>query len=144
MFDSPDGKTGAAIDATSARPDFVALLYPVITMNGPNAHAGSRKALLGEHPSPRALAQNSLELHVTQRTPPTFLVHTAEDRSVPLENSLLFFQALRKAGVPAELHLYAQGPHGFGTREDLGTTSAWPVRFVEWLEKGGLLGSATM
>jgi acetyl esterase/lipase len=142
LFDSPDGKTGAAIDETSARPDFVALLYPVITMNGPSAHAGSRKALLGEHPSARGLAQNSVELHVTQQTPPTFLVHTAEDRSVPLENSVLFFQALRKAGVPAELHLYAQGPHGFGLREDLGTTSQWPLRFVEWLEQGGLLRAA--
>jgi acetyl esterase/lipase len=142
LFDSPDGKTGAAIDEISARPDFVALLYPVITMNGPSAHAGSRKALLGEHPSARALAQNSVELHVTKQTPPTFLVHTAEDRSVPLENSMLFFQALRKAGVPAELHLYAQGPHGFGLREDLGTTSQWPLRFVEWLEKGGLLSAA--
>jgi acetyl esterase/lipase len=140
LFDSPDGVTGAAIDTTSARPDFVALLYPVITMNGPSAHAGSRKALLGDRPTQRALTQNSVELHVTPNTPPTFLVHTAEDRSVPLENSLLFYQALRKAGVPAELHLYAQGPHGFGLRDDLGTTSAWPGLFVEWLAKGGLLG----
>lgn len=140
LFDSPDGVTGAAIDTTSARPDFVALLYPVITMHGPSAHAGSRKALLGDRPTQRALTQNSVELHVTSNTPPTFLVHTAEDRSVPLENSLLFYQALRKAGVPAELHLYAQGPHGFGLRDDLGTTSAWPGLFVEWLAKGGLLG----
>lgn len=138
-FDSPDGKTGAAIDATSARPDFIALLYPVITMHGSHAHAGSRRALLGDRPLERALTQNSVERHVTASSPPAFLVHTAEDRSVPLENSLLFFQALRKAGVPAELHLYAQGPHGFGLREDLGTTSGWPLRFVEWLEEGGLL-----
>jgi acetyl esterase/lipase len=89
LFDSPEGKTGAALDAVSARPDFVALLYPVITMTAPYAHAGSRDALLGPRAPKDLVQKTSLELHVKKDTPPTFLVHTAEDRSVPLENSPL-------------------------------------------------------
>jgi acetyl esterase/lipase len=137
LFDSPEGKTGAALDAVSARPDFVALLYPVVTMFDPHAHAGSRDALLGPKPSKDLVRKTSLELRVTKQTPPVFLVHTSEDRSVPVENSLAFYAALRGAGVPAELHVYEKGPHGFGLRPDLGTTSEWPLRFAEWLEAQG-------
>lgn len=140
LFDSPDAKTGAPLDAVSARPDFVALLYPVITMKDPYAHAGSRASLLGPSPAPSALDATSLELHVVRDTPPTFIVHTAEDESVPVENSLAFYGALRKAAVPAEMHLYEKGPHGFGLRKDLGPASEWPARFAEWLRARGLLG----
>ncbi len=139
LFDSPDGKTGAALDAVSARPDFVALLYPVITMHDPDAHKGSRSALLGPKPDPTLVEQTSLEEHVTAATPPAFIVHTAEDRSVPVENALLFYRALRAAGVPAELHLYEKGPHGFGMRRDLGPVSEWPDRFASWLRFHGVL-----
>ena len=139
FFDAPEGRTGAAIDATSARPDFVALLYPVITMETPLAHAASRQNLLGAQPSPALVAQWSLEKHVRAETPPTFVVHTAEDTSVPLEHSVLFYQALRRAGVPAELHLYQQGPHGFGTRPDLGSTSGWVDRWIEWMRASGFV-----
>jgi acetyl esterase/lipase len=123
LFDATEGKTGAAIDNVSARPDFVALLYPVITMMPPFAHAESRRNLLGEHPPSDLAERLSIERHVRADMPPVFLAHTAEDTSVPLENSLLFYRALRSAGVPAELHLYERGPHGFGTRTDLGPTS---------------------
>jgi len=142
LFASPEGKTGAALDAVSARPDFVALLYPVITMNDPYAHPGSRDALLGLKPPKDLVQKTSLELHVQKDTPPTFLVHTAEDRSVPVENSLAFYQALRKVGVPAEMHVFEKGPHGFGLRTDLGPTSEWPVRFAEWLRAHDFLGAA--
>jgi acetyl esterase/lipase len=133
LFDAPEGRTGAPLDATSGRPDFVALLYPVITLQPPFAHAGSRQSLLGPNPDPMLIQRMSLENAVTKDTSPTFLVHTFEDTAVPLENSLLFYQALRRAGVPAELHLYEKGPHGFGLRPGLGPTSEWPKRFAEWL-----------
>jgi acetyl esterase/lipase len=139
LFDAPEGKTGAPLDAVSARPDFLALLYPVITMTDPFVHAGSRRNLIGEAP-PRALVERlSVEKQVANATPPTFLVHTAEDASVPLENSLLFYEALRRAGVAAEMHLYEKGPHGFGTSPGLGPTSEWPKRLEEWLRSHGWL-----
>ncbi len=137
LFDAPEGRTGASLDATSGRPDFIALLYPVITMEPPFVHAGSRRNLLGDHPASGLVERLSADRQVTKDTPPTFLVHTMEDASVPLENSLLFYQALRRAGVPAEMHLYEKGPHGFGTRSDLGPTSGWPERLEEWMRSRG-------
>jgi len=139
LFDAPEGKTGAALDAVSARPDFVSLMYPVITMKPPFAHMGSRKALLGAEPSDALVERMSVELQVTAATPPVFMVHTGEDTSVPLENSILFFQALRKAGVPAELHLFEKGAHGFGTAAGLGPTSDWPARLEAWMRAHGWL-----
>ncbi|MCX6552838.1 MAG: alpha/beta hydrolase [Acidobacteria bacterium] len=142
LYDAPEGRTGAALDAISGRPDFVALLYPVITMKPPYAHEGSRRNLIGEQPAPGLLDGLSLETRVTKDTPPVFLVHTDEDTSVPLENSLLFFQALRRAGVPAELHLYEKGRHGFGTSAGLGPTSDWPARLEAWMRSHGWLDAA--
>lgn len=139
LFDATEGRTQAALDTTSARPDFLALLYPVITMTTPFTHALSRRNLIGENPAAALVERLSLENQVTKDTPPTFLVHTAEDTSVPLENSLLFFQALRRAGVPAEMHLYEKGPHGFGTNPGLGPTSQWPTRLEEWMQSHGWL-----
>ena len=139
LFDAEEGRTGARLDAVSARPDFVGLLYPVITMQGSHAHAGSRRNLLGETPAAALLERMSLETQVTTQTPPVFIVHTAADASVPAENSLVFYAALRAAGVPAEMHLYEKGSHGFATAADLGTTSEWPRRFAEWLAARGLL-----
>jgi len=139
LFDHPLGRTGAPLDATSARPDFLILMYPVITMQDPAAHAGSRKALLGAAPSPEAVALMSLEKQVTPATPPTLLIHTQEDQAVPVENSILFYQALTRAKVPAEMYLFEHGSHGMGMRDGLGTTSAWPRRAEEWLRERGLL-----
>ena len=133
LFDAPEGRTGATLDAIHARPDFVALLYPVISMTPPVVHAESRRNFLGTDPDAALVRRWSLEHQVGPETPPIFIVHTAEDRSVVLEHSLLFYQAARRAGVPAELHLYQRGPHGFGTRGDLGPTSGWVDRWLEWL-----------
>lgn len=141
LYDHPDGKTGAALDAVSARPDFLVMQYPVIYMDNPAMHRGSREALLGPNPTPELLALLSVERHVTKDTPPAFLVATQEDTSVPLENSIAFYTALRKAGVPAELHLYEKGPHGFGMRQGLGPTSEWPQRAAEWMRSHGWLGT---
>ena len=135
MFDAAEGRTGAPLDAVSARPDFVALLYPVITMNGASAHADSRRNLVGDS---RALADRlSIESRVTAATPPVFVVHTSDDRSVPIENSLLLVGALRAAGVSVESHFYERGAHGFGVAAGLGATSEWPTRLVEWMSAHG-------
>lgn len=142
LFDQPAGKTGAPLDTTSARPDFLILMYPVISMDDPVAHAGSREALLGRNPSPDLLRLMSLEKQVTAQTPPTLLIHTQEDQSVPIENSLLFFQALTRAHVPAEMYAFEHGGHGMGMRDGLGTASQWPKRAEEWLRARGLLDAA--
>ncbi|HSL23668.1 MAG TPA: family 43 glycosylhydrolase [Vicinamibacterales bacterium] len=139
LYDAPEGRTGSPLDATSARPDFVALLYPVVTMKEPFAHSGSRANLLGDRPSAALAERLSVETRVTSATPPAFLVHTQEDASVPVENSILLVQALRKAGVPVELHVYEKGPHGFGMTAGLGSASEWPRRFEEWLRSRGWL-----
>jgi acetyl esterase/lipase len=139
LYDDPDGRTGAALDTVDARPDFLVLEYPVITMRDPYAHAGSRQALLGDHPSAALIDHLSVERHVTKATPPTFIVQTEGDRVVPYQNSLLFYEALRVAGVPVEMHLYEKGPHGFGFRTDLGPTSEWPRRAETWMRSHGWL-----
>jgi len=139
LFDHADGRTGAALDATSARPDFLILMYPVITMDDPHAHAGSRKNLLGDNPSPELLNLASMEKRVTAATPPTLLIHTQADQSVPVENSVLFYQALTRAKVPAEMYLFEHGSHGMGMKAEFGTASDWPARAAEWLRNRGLL-----
>jgi acetyl esterase/lipase len=139
LFDAPEGKTGAALDSVDARPDFAVLVYPVILTEGPHAHEGSRRNLLGDNPDPSLVRRLSLDNQVTARTPPTFLVHTSEDTSVPLENSLAFYAALRRAGVPSELHLFPRGKHGFGLDEGLGATSKWMDRVQDWMGASGWL-----
>ena len=139
LFDRADGKTGAPLDATSARPDFLILMYPVISMADGVTHEGSRQALLGENRSPEMLALNSLENQVTAATPPTLLIHTQEDKAVPIENSIRFFQALTRFHVPAELYAFEHGSHGMGMKDGLGTSSDWPKRAEEWLRNRGLL-----
>lgn len=141
LFDHPAGRTGAPLDATSARPDFLILMYPVISLDDPVAHAGSRKALLGTTPAPELLRLMSVEKQVTAATPPALLIHTQEDRTVPVENSILFFQALTRAKVPAEMYLFERGSHGMGMRDGLGTSSDWPKRAEEWLRNRGLLNA---
>lgn len=139
LYAHADGKTGHPLDEIDARPTFVVLQYPVIVLEGPHVHAGSRRNLLGENPTPELVALLSPDRQVNAATPPAFLIHTAEDKSVPLENSLAYFAALRAAGVPAEMHLYEKGPHGFGLRRDLGPTSTWPERAEAWMRSHGWL-----
>jgi acetyl esterase/lipase len=142
LFDHPLGRTGADLDRVSARPDFLMLMYPVITMEGPATHKGSRDALLGSAPTPALLRLMSVERGVTPATPPTLLIHTQEDASVAVDNSILFYQALTRARVPAEMYLFEHGAHGMGMRPGLGTASAWPRRAEEWLGARGLLDAA--
>ncbi len=139
LFAHPLGRTEHPIDTVSARPDFMVLLYPVITFEDPFAHAGSRLALLGPGPAPELVQLLSLENQVGPTTPPAFIVHTQADKSVPVENSLRLFRALTTAGVSAELHVFPEGGHGMGMRDGLGTASDWPRRAEEWLRFRGLL-----
>ena len=142
LFDAPEGRTGHVLDAVSARPDFLMLLYPVVQMDGPFVHRESVANLLGDSPSTALVARTSIDRLAHAAMPPTFLVHTAADRSVPLEHSLALHAALRRAGVPAELHVYEQGEHGFGVAPGLGPTSAWPDRWFDWMRARGFLPSA--
>ncbi|MBI5693510.1 MAG: alpha/beta hydrolase [Verrucomicrobia bacterium] len=139
LFDAPEGKTGAALDSVSARPDFLVLIFPVITMEEPHVHAPSRRALLGEQPMAEVKERLSVERWVTRATSPTFLVHSAEDSVVVVENSLLYYQAMRRAGAPIEMHLYPKGPHGSGMAPALGPTSEWPRHCESWMRFNGWL-----
>lgn len=135
------GKTDAAdkIDRVSCQPDFAVLIYPVISFTEWFTHKGSRRNLLGKEPDAELVKKFSNELQVTTRTPSTFLVHTYGDTVVPAENSISFYLALRKAKVPAEMHLYEKGRHGFGLGKDISGTSSWPKRCQEWMRNRGLL-----
>lgn len=136
-----DGQPGAAdpVERESSRPDFAVLCYPVISLYDPPAHSGSRRNLLGE-PADSALVELlSSERQVTPRTPPTFLWSTADDTAVPVENSILFFQALRRAGVGAALHVFPHGKHGLGLAPGDPVVSQWPALCARWMESLGLL-----
>lgn len=122
------------VDKQSARPDFVVLGYPVISMDKAIAHPGSRSALIGDAPSAEQIKHYSPELNVTAQTPPTFLMHAVDDPSVPVDNSLVMFNALRAHHVPTELHLFAEGKHGFGIRGAKGLpAAAWPELAMNWI-----------
>ncbi|MCJ7467433.1 MAG: alpha/beta hydrolase [Maribacter sp.] len=123
-----------AADALSARPDFMALGYPVITFTKTTKHQGSETNLIGEHPSTELETRFSNELQVTEDTPPTFLVHAEDDTGVPVENSLLFFQALKDKGVPATMHIYPKGGHGFSLGLKEPHLRGWTERLFEWIE----------
>lgn len=138
-FDVGQADSSDPIEKVSSRPDFVVLGYPVITMQTELGHAGSRRNLLGENPSMDLVNQLSNELHVTSATPPTFLFHTTEDTGVPPENSIFFYMALRKAKVPAELHIYERGAHGVGLAPTDPILSTWPSRLADWLKVRGVL-----
>ncbi|MGA2146350.1 MAG: alpha/beta hydrolase [Bryobacteraceae bacterium] len=138
-FDAGDASAPDPIDRASSRPDFLVLCYPVITFEDPYAHRGSRQFLLGDNPDPKLVRDLSNELQVTADTPPAFLFHTTTDQTVPVENSVLFYLALRKAGVPAEMHIYERGPHGVGLAATDEALSSWPARLADWLRVRGLL-----
>jgi acetyl esterase/lipase len=137
-FDAGKASDADPTERVGSRPDFLILGYPVISF-GPYAHKGSPRALLGDNPDPKLVESLSNELQVTAQTPPTFLFHTTEDKTVPVENSVLFYLALRKAGVPAEMHIYERGPHGVGLAATDEALSTWPGRLADWLRGRGLL-----
>jgi len=134
--------TRDAADDLPARPDFAVLMYPVIATTGAHAHAGSARQLLAAGVNPAELAIYSPNLKVSPLSPPTMLVHASDDTSVPVENSLLMYEALRRAGVRSELHVFDQGGHGFGLRSIAGKdVAAWPTLVENWAKNVGTTGS---
>jgi acetyl esterase/lipase len=121
------------IERVSSRPDFVVLVYPVITGDTAVSHSGSFRNLLGKTPSEAELRQHSTDLQVGAHTPPTFLIHASDDRGVPAENSIRFYQALLAHGVPAELHVFPSGGHGFAFAPDHPELKHWPDLLSRWL-----------
>jgi acetyl esterase/lipase len=138
-FDDGSATDSDPIQRSGSRPDFLVLGYPVISFTTPYTHQGSLHNLLGDNPDPKLMQSLSNELQVTARTPPTFLFHTTEDKTVPVENSVLFYLALKKAGVAAEMHIFEHGPHGVGLALQDPTLGMWPELLANWLRARGLL-----
>jgi acetyl esterase/lipase len=126
-------------DHVDLRPSFLVLVYPVISMDAKITHMGSRTALLGSSPTDSQIRFFSNELHVTKSTPPTLILHAADDRLVDVDNSIVFFEALRHAGVPVEARLFEKGEHGFY----LMPRDRWQGAIMDWLTSSGWLGGRT-
>jgi len=141
-FDKGSPSADENIDRISSRPDFLILCYPVISMTSEFTHKGSRKNLLGEEPDPELAKNLSNETQVTADTPPTFIFQTDSDTTVPAENSVQFYLALRKAKVPAEMHIYQTGKHGVGLADGDPVLSTWKDRLADWLKLRGLLAAS--
>jgi acetyl esterase/lipase len=122
------------VNGASCRPDFMVLLYPVISLKKPYCHLGSRENLIGKDANGSRVAEFSNELQVDSNTPPTFLVGASNDTTVPIENSMMFYSALRKAGVMAEMHIFSRGKHGMGMGFRTGESCDWRPACVEWMK----------
>ncbi len=139
-FDAGDPAADDPIDRVSCRPDFAVLCYAVLALGEPFTHAGSQRNLLGPDAPEDLVRSLSSEKQVTAETPPTFLWHTDEDRGVPPENSVVFYLACRRHGVPAELHVFRTGRHGLGLAADVPGTREWPRLCEQWMRSQGYLG----
>jgi acetyl esterase/lipase len=133
LFDKEYGKAGDDTDKLSSRPDFAILCYPVISMTESFMHKGSRKNLLGADFDKKLAKLMTTNLQITEKTPPTFLMHASDDTLVPVENSIAFYTGLLKAKVPAEMHLYEKGRHGFGLGKNKPTAKGWPDACKRWI-----------
>jgi acetyl esterase/lipase len=122
-------------DNTSARPDFSILIYPVISFDTAVTHMGSRNNLIGLKPDKEQIIHFSNELQITEETPPSFLVHSADDRAVPVMNSIGYFRGLQKNNIPTELHIFQKGGHGYGLSPGGGTESSWPGLCIAWMRQ---------
>ena len=138
-FDQGKADSEDPIERIGCRPDFLILCYAVIAFGEPYTHRGSQQNLLGKDADPALIRSLSNEKQVTPQTPPTFLFHTDEDTGVPAENSVQFYLALRRAGVPGELHVFQRGRHGIGLGLSVPGTSAWSELCAAWMRNRGLL-----
>jgi acetyl esterase/lipase len=141
-FDDGDADADDPVERASTRPDFTILGYPVISLREPFTHGGSVNNLLGDTPDPQLVESLSNETQVTARTPPAFLFHTGEDAAVPVENSLAYYRALVEHDVPAELHVYQNGPHGVGLGIADPVLFTWKDRLADWLQTNNFLAGA--
>ena len=138
-WDRGDARADDPVERQCCRPDFSILAYPVITLEPQHTHWGSRCNLLGEAADPALVEELCTERRVAADAPPAFLFHTGDDGAVPAENSVRYYSALRAAGVPAELHIYAHGPHGVGLAPNDPVLGTWPARLEDWLRGRGIL-----
>lgn len=138
-FDQGNEAASLAVDRYSSRPDFSILMYPVVSMDTTIAHMGSRKNIIGENPSSEMAAYYSNEQQITAETPPALLIHADNDQAVLPENSIAYYQGLRKQGIPAALHIFESGGHGFSFGKGRGDVEGWPRVAKEWLAGRGLL-----
>lgn len=138
-FDSGDPEADDIVKRQSSRPDFSILIYPVISLLPPFGHVGSGKNLLGEDADTELAESLQNDRNVTAETPPSFLVASTADTGVSAENSLVYYLALHRAGVPAEMHVYEPGPHGFGLGKGDPVLSTWPDLCIQWLRTRGIL-----
>jgi acetyl esterase/lipase len=139
-YDEAELNATDPIDEVSSRPDFAVLCYPVISLKSSFGHSGSKRNLLGENPEAALVESLSNETQVTKETPPTFIFHTAEDPGVPVQNALVYYSALIEHKVPAELHVYQNGPHGVGLAQGDPVLATWSERLKDWLQSNGWLG----
>jgi len=139
-FDQGDLQASKPLERTSCRPDFLVLIYPVISLENDITHRGSREHLLGTNPDKNQVRELSNHLQVHEDVPPTFLVHAGDDQAVPVENSLQFYRAVNQHKIAAELHIFAAGGHGFGMRLPQKTPAAtWPALLAAWLKEQGVI-----
>lgn len=136
-FDYGNPDANDPVERVSCRPDFSILIYPVISFTKDFQHSGSQKALLGEKPDPELSKYYSNELQVTKDTPPAMLIHSSDDKGVPVNNSITYYKALLSKGITAEMHIYPYGGHGYGLAVGEGYLSSWPERCYDWLKNLG-------
>ncbi len=132
-FDEGDPGNTDPVEKMSCRPDFPILIYPVVSFTEEFSHSGSRAALLGEDPDPDLVKYYSNEHQVTAETPPAILIHSGDDEAVPVQNSLAYYRALLKKGIPTEMHVYPYGGHGYSLAIGRGHLATWPDRVLEWI-----------
>lgn len=132
-----DAKSKNSIERFGTRPAFSILIYPVIALSGPAAHNYSREMLLGRTPDPALVDSLSTYRRVNAETPPTFIVFSNDDTAVPPENGVLYYQALRQFNIPASLHIFDRGGHGYGMGPEVAGVKEWPSLTIEWLKKLG-------
>jgi len=143
LFDQGNPNANDPISRVSCRPDFIAPIYPLVSLElQSNRRAGLLERMLGRNLNDKLISEYSLETRVTSQTPPTFLVH-AHDDGLSVEHSIRLYLALRKADVPAELHVYSKGGHGFGMRQRSQPVSTWRQRWLEWMRAEGFLLQST-
>ncbi|MFO7620600.1 MAG: alpha/beta hydrolase [Bacteroidales bacterium] len=124
-------------DNISARPDFSLLIYPVISFDAAFTHMGSRNNLIGPDPGEEKVKHFSNELQITPDTPPAFLIHSADDKAVPVRNSISYFNGMQKYGIISEMHVFQKGGHGYGLAPKGGTESSWPELCIRWMKAAG-------
>ena len=140
VFDKGNEKSTNPVERMSCRPDFMLLLYPVISFNEAVGHMGSRKNLIGEGNDWKLARQYSNELNVSAETPPTFLILADDDKTVVPQNSVDFYLALKKNNIPAEMHIFQEGGHGFGMTKKNLPVDQWPDLFCNWLKAMKIIG----